>query len=484
MKLEQLHIEYDGMKRTLQFKKNTLIHSSENSVGKSTLLRLLFYSMGYNIPQTKGLKFKNIKTKLELSTPNGLTKIVRMNDIIRLHYEDNTSLEYYLPNDEELVLAELWNCKNTNVVKSIIGSIYMDQEKGWTLLNRGTVIGNIKFKIEDLLEGLSQRDLSSQKIKLDNINAEIKKYSQILSIVEYKNHLAQLNEDSIFNSDYVIQLENNLRLKKIKNSELDSKIYDLESSLKENNQFMKYIEKMKLIVRDRQTGIEIPVNEETLVHFNENQRYINARIAMLRKERSLREKEILNLILEIQKASNLFSLQSEIEKVDYLISKVNIPYEQIINTLASLKKSRTSLNAELKEKLSINNLILNDLHSNIMRYAKRLEIDSYINSNRNYVFTSDLKSLSGAVLHKVVFCFKMSYIIELQKYLGYELPIVLDSPSGREVDQQNVEEIFDLLNDDFSNNQIVVASIYQNNNFIPDETIELTHKIFYENYAN
>ena len=205
---------------------------------------------------------------------------------------------------------------------------------------------------------------------------------------------------------------------------------------------------------------------------------------MLRKERSLREKEILNLILEIQKASNLFSLQSEIEKVDYLISKVNIPYEQIINTLASLKKSRTSLNAELKEKLSINNLILNDLHSNIMRYAKRLEIDSYINSNRNYVFTSDLKSLSGAVLHKVVFCFKMSYIIELQKYLGYELPIVLDSPSGREVDQQNVEEIFDLLNDDFSNNQIVVASIYQNNNFIPDETIELTHKIFYENYAN
>ena len=249
MKLEQLHIEYDGMKRTLQFKKNTLIHSSENSVGKSTLLRLLFYSMGYNIPQTKGLKFKNIKTKLELSTPNGLTKIVRMNDIIRLHYEDNTSLEYYLPNDEDLVLAELWNCKNTNVVKSIIGSIYMDQEKGWTLLNRGTVIGNIKFKIEDLLEGLSQRDLSSQKIKLDNINAEIKKYSQILSIVEYKNHLAQLNEDSIFNSDYVIQLENNLRLKKIKNSELDSKIYDLESSLKENNQFMKYIEKMKLIVK-------------------------------------------------------------------------------------------------------------------------------------------------------------------------------------------------------------------------------------------
>ncbi len=72
----------------------------------------------------------------------------------------------------------------------------------------------------------------------------------------------------------------------------------------------------------------------------------------------------------------------------------------------------------------------------------------------------------------------MAYIKELQKYLGYKLPIVLDSPSGREVDQQNVEATFDIINSDFSENQVIVASIYKYNNFIPDETIELTNKIF------
>lgn len=84
------------------------------------------------------------------------------------------------------------------------------------------------------------------------------------------------------------------------------------------------------------------------------------------------------------------------------------------------------------------------------------------------------------VLHKIVFAFKMSYIIELQSYLGYKLPIFLDSPSGRELDQKNVEEIFDILNEDFNENQIIVASIYKYKNFLPDNTIELIDRIFEE----
>lgn len=71
-------------------------------------------------------------------------------------------------------------------------------------------------------------------------------------------------------------------------------------------------------------------------------------------------------------------------------------------------------------------------------------------------------------------------IIELQDYLGYKLPIILDSPSGREVDQKNVEETFDILNDDFKGNQIIVASIYRYSNFKPVETIEIIDKIFSE----
>lgn len=40
------------------------------------------------------------------------------------------------------------------------------------------------------------------------------------------------------------------------------------------------------------------------------------------------------------------------------------------------------------------------------------------------------------------------------------MPIILDSPSGREVKTETVKEMLKLLQRDFSNHQIIIASIY------------------------
>lgn len=478
MKLNRLFLRYRGMEKELNFKNNNLIHSDINSTGKSTLLRLLFYSMGYKIPQTKGLKFKEVELTLDVETISEIVRINRKADNIKLTYKDKSVIEYHLPEDEDLVLSEIWGSENNILVKNILGAIYMDQEKGWTLLNRGIVIGEIRFKVEELLEGLSEIDIVDQKIELENVEAEIKKYTQIFNIIEYKNQLSQLKKNSLFDSDYLNDLEHELQIKRIKMNELSFKLKELGQITKENNNFIKYIEKMKLVVKDEKSGVEIPVRENTLLHYNENRKYTEARIAMLSREKGIVEREIREQLAEINKAGKLFTIQSEVEKVDYLISKIELPYEQIERTLTLLKAKKSKLKNEIKEKLSFNNEVLNNLHYDIIEYAKKLGVDSYINQDSNYIFTSDLKSLSGSVLHKIVFSFKMSYIKELQKYLGYKLPIVLDSPSGREVDQQNVEATFDIINSDFSENQVILASIYKYNNFIPDETIELTNKIF------
>ena len=68
--------------------------------------------------------------------------------------------------------------------------------------------------------------------------------------------------------------------------------------------------------------------------------------------------------------------------------------------------------------------------------------------------------MSGAVLHKTVFSFRLAYILEIQKVLGIKLPIILDSPSGKEVDQNNIRQMMEILKRDFSDNQIIIASIY------------------------
>ena len=79
----------------------------------------------------------------------------------------------------------------------------------------------------------------------------------------------------------------------------------------------------------------------------------------------------------------------------------------------------------------------------------------------SYLFTSNLKELSGAVLHKTVFAFRLAYITEIEKTLQIKLPIILDSPSGKEIDQENIQLMINILKRDFADNQIIIASIFE-----------------------
>ena len=88
-----------------------------------------------------------------------------------------------------------------------------------------------------------------------------------------------------------------------------------------------------------------------------------------------------------------------------------------------------------------------------------MEIGDSSSIAQNYLFTSNLKELSGALLHKTVFSFKLAYILEIKKRLGIVLPIILDSPSGKELDQKNVQLMMSILSRDFADHQIIIASI-------------------------
>ena len=107
------------------------------------------------------------------------------------------------------------------------------------------------------------------------------------------------------------------------------------------------------------------------------------------------------------------------------------------------------------------NGVVIELHNCISAYAKELEVDeTYVEANKDYIFTNDLKSLSGTILHKVVFSFKMAYIRLIKEKTGIILPIVLDSPTGREVEHGTVEKMLQIIQRDYPEHQIVVASIY------------------------
>lgn len=72
----------------------------------------------------------------------------------------------------------------------------------------------------------------------------------------------------------------------------------------------------------------------------------------------------------------------------------------------------------------------------------------YASPNKDYIFTNDLKSLLGIILHKIVFSFKMTYIKLIREKTGIIFPIVLDSSTGREVRHETVEQMLKIIQRD------------------------------------
>lgn len=120
--------------------------------------------------------------------------------------------------------------------------------------------------------------------------------------------------------------------------------------------------------------------------------------------------------------------------------------------------------------------VVNSLYQNVLKYAVELGIGSDTTIAASYLFTSNLKELSGAVLHKTVFAFRLAYIIEIERAIAVKLPIILDSPSGKEVDQENIKLMMDILKRDFSDHQIIIASIFEYD-FDPINVIEIINRL-------
>lgn len=472
MKFISLEVINGFETKTFRFNNKTAIYSSKNSVGKSTLLRLLFYSIGYAIPSTKKIKFDRLITILNIENSDSIT-IFRNKDEIRLTVNGEDEI-LKLPRDLDYILGKVFRTKNINILHSILGAIYLDQDKGWTLLNRGTVIGGIKFRVETLIEGLSEKNLTDLKVERQKISLELKRLSELQKIIAYQKENYALLDETQFNVNKQSELENQLVILKSQKKELLKKVSTLEQVLNKNKDYFTYIESLKLSVKSPD-GTVFPLDKNNVVGFDENQKLIELRIYHLEQEISKLEKQEKRLEIEIMNSSVLMKVENPIEIFEHRLQLLIAPEEVISSEIDRLNGLKNKNKEMLK--YALQNEINQRLYESIVRFSKKLDVFEYLNTKSNFVFTNDLKSLSGTILHKLVFCFKMAYIVEIQNYLGIKLPIILDSPSGREVDQRNIEDMFSILNENFQENQIIIASIFNYSLFRPDSIIEIKDKL-------
>lgn len=472
MNFKSLEIVNGYETKIFEFGNKTEIYSNLNSVGKSTLLRLLFYSMGYPVPSTKKIKFSKLQTKLVIKTDQLIILKRSKNDILLEIEGVSEALE--LPRDLYYILGKIFKTSNKNVLESLLGCIYLDQDKGWTLLNRGTVIGGIKFRIETLIEGISEKNISHLKVEANRIATELNKLSELQKIILFQSENFDLIDKSDFRTNKISDLENRLLITRNNRNELLKKQSILKNILTKNEDYLKYIESLGLSVRCPDGGI-VELTRDNISGFEDTQTMIELRVFHLGQEIEKLQKKEVELEQELNSSQYLVKVENPIELFEQRLQLITAPKEVIASEIKRLKEDKKEIEDRIK--FSLRDDTNQHIFDNILKFARKLNVEDYLNSDKNFVFTSDLKSLSGTVLHKIVFCYKMAYIIELQNYLGLTLPIVLDSPSGREVDQKNIEDMFNILNDEFRDNQIIIASIFKYSRFDVDTLIELQRNL-------
>ena len=435
-----------------------LVYSKENSSGKTTFIRALLYAMGYQIPSTKGIKFENMEFWITMNSNDAVYRIYRHASYMTVD-DGNREVEYSLPTDFYEIQGIITGCTNKEIIDSLLGAFYVDQEKGWTLLNRGKVIGNIQFNIENLVRALAGKDCSEQLHELEAINRELKKYEYMYSVSQYQSEVNEALDNIVYDSADEI-IDKKIEILKVERDPIEEELKQIKDILRKNKLLAEYINDMKLLVYDK-NGEIINVTSDNLVGFEDEHDFLVARRELLAGELKTINLKIENLESKKTKEEVLVKVQSSIEEFDRNISKMRVDAVATKKIIDKLKSDKSNLKKLIDSITKTDNDIVEKLHKYISFYASELGIDEkYVSPKKDYIFTNDLKSLSGTILHKIVFSFKLAYIKIIREETGIVLPIIMDSPSGREVKYETVLEMLEILKRDYEMHQIIIASIH------------------------
>lgn len=460
MKIERILITEGLSSRNISFTdKVNIIHSNKNGCGKTTLLRFILYALGFSIPSTKGIKFDKAITKiwLYIEELGQVTLTRKSKESVQLQYKDSIT-DYPLPNSSIDLQKFLFRSQNEELIKNILGTIYIDQEKGWTLLNRGKVIGVNHFTIEELIRGLSGIDCTHLINKKNELRVYINKLKLIKEIAKHKEQLGSSLASTNFDDNLIYKINQLSIEKKI----IKTQIRTITKSINENKQFGRYIEDLGLQIKTTE-GNFITVTKDNIVGFSDISSILNTRKSVLENTLSKIDdklNELNNLAFKSEQNIDLFNSKSFNEIFDQKISELPISYAEAKIELKQKKQELSHIEQQIDSLTKSNYSVLDSITNYVSTFANILQIDNKKLINSNYLFTKKLSELSGALLHKTIFAFKLGLVKQIEKTINVKLPIIIDSPRGGELDPDNAILIRKLLTEHFPNNQIIIASIY------------------------
>lgn len=431
--------------------------SKNNSTGKTTLMRAILYTLGFAIPNTEFVKFENYEFILELNHQDKNWVLMRQDKLLRIN-----DTEFDLPVEESAAHTFLFGITNPELLYNLLGTIYFDQEKGWTLLNRGTIIGTNRFSIESFFRGLKndESDESYEIVaKIKALDKKIAQYNLMSNIAEYQAVIKQSDNTSLDDQAFDQELAIKIGEKELILAEVEAELARINDIIKSNKNFTDYIECKKIFIRNPIDDTPIQVNKDTLLDYQDVSEINQARRSMLISQRNTLKKQVADLTSQRQNQIRLFDLPTLDDELTKKLANIQgISSVEVNSILKKLKKERKNYNDILKERTKSKNPWIMEAYNIILKYTQELDLPFDYKID---IFTHNLKEKSGAVLHKMVFAYKLAFIKMLSDKIGYPLPIFCDSPSGREVEKTTIDIMLKILRRDFSDHQLIVASIYK-----------------------
>ena len=231
----------------------------------------------------------------------------------------------------------------------------------------------------------------------------------------------------------------------------------------ENKRFLNIIESYHIYVKDS-NGNKIAVNSNNICGYEDNRELLSTQIKMLDVQLLTLQRE-----LQEQKLTDDDQEHMDIDVKDYKqiidekLKYVDLDFSKIQSIVNDCGKNIRQYNNQIKESLMQKKEVIDFVQKSMLDCASELGVSQYI--EKNGIFTNKIQKNSGAISYKIIISFRIAFILAIEKYKNIKLPLIIDSLRNGELDEENSSKILMLLNNKLKGHQIIVASIFDYDNF-------------------
>ncbi|MCM3020099.1 hypothetical protein M3582_18630 [Priestia megaterium] len=496
--------------KSIDFKDGVnIITSSNNQVGKSTILKSIYYSMGAEVFFAERFKVKTKLHILDFSVNNDIYTFIRYNDIVVIQKNKNQTVKCTNATQLSETLNKVFgfsifieNKQNEVVLAPPVyyyTPYYIDQDNGWTKdINSFDKMNQFNKNKRDkiyyyhlgILDDNYSKCLSEKEKLTAEINSSKKKQSEITSLLQYiKNNITSidlsLNSKSIEiqkqellrkYKEYSFDL-NNVRREILEYQEeifkIDNIIANLDSTVKENDNIKKHLKHefdiecpfctrtFEVQAKDiLKINYNIENLQETKLEMLSMKEKINKKLDSLQKKFLSFEKQLIDIENESYDVDNTFDEVLKYKGIQETRKQLNVELVEsnsnLIDSEAKLKKIKKSLtdwdkkikeaDERYKEVLTVNLLKFNTQENTL---PKKINIGTGI-----------IASGSGQIRVNLARVYSFLEVMEDYNAGGLKFPLVIDSPKGGEQSKSNSELILELITHTKDiENQIILATI-------------------------